>query len=206
MAELVLGTNNQKKRRELEQLLGPHGLVIRLLGEFSNIQEVDEDGDSFQANAVKKATGYALQTGHWVLADDSGLVVPALDGAPGVHSARYSDPGATDERNNAKLLDELAARREVSRAAYYVAVVALSDPAGTIRAVCEGRCHGVIRQTPLGDGGFGYDPLFEIPELGKTFAQLSPEEKHARSHRGEALRGLLPGLLDAMAPSGGEKI
>lgn len=196
MPQLVLGTNNAKKRIELEEILAPHGLTVRILKDFPLGPDVVEDGETFVANAEKKAREQALRLGEWVLADDSGLCVPSLGGAPGVYSARYSGEGATDASNNAKLLAELANKDGDDRRAYYVCVVALANPQGEIIATREGRCHGMIRRTPAGSGGFGYDPLFEFPELGQTFGELSAEHKHQLSHRGIALREILPVILE----------
>ena len=128
-----------------------------------------EDGDTFEANARKKASELAKVLGHWVLGEDSGLVVPALKGRPGVHSARYAGKQGDDAANNRKLLAELAPLRTDQRDAYYVCTAALADPSGTVHAVVEGRCHGRIIKDYRGEGGFGYDPLFVIPEYHQTF-------------------------------------
>jgi XTP/dITP diphosphohydrolase len=129
-----------------------------------------------------------------VLGEDSGLVVPALNGRPGVYSARYAGKPGDDEANNRRLLAELAPLPDDRRGAYYVCTAALADPQGQVKAVVEGRCHGVITRAPRGTGGFGYDPLFLIPEYHKTFGELSPVVKHALSHRGRALARLRPAL------------
>lgn len=191
---LVLGTRNAKKRREIEEILGDLGLELRDLSAWPDLPEVVEDGDTFEANARKKASAVARALKHWVLGEDSGLVVPALSGRPGVLSARYAGKQGDDEANNARLLAELAPLPDSSRAAYYVCTAALSDPSGEVRAVAEGRCHGVIIRAPRGTGGFGYDPLFLIPEYHRTFGELSPHVKHALSHRARALAKLRPAL------------
>jgi XTP/dITP diphosphohydrolase len=191
---LVVGTRNAKKREEILEIL--QGLDIRLtdLTAYPKAPEVVEDGDTFEANARKKATELAQELHQWVLGEDSGLVVPALNGRPGVYSARYAGKQGDDEANNRRLLAELAPLPDERRGAYYVCTAALADPRGNVKAVVEGRCHGVIVREPRGSGGFGYDPLFQIPEYHKTFGELSPVVKHALSHRGRALAKLRPAL------------
>jgi XTP/dITP diphosphohydrolase len=136
----------------------------------------------------------AKGTGNWALGEDSGLVVPALSGAPGVYSARYAGKQGDDAANNAKLLAAMDRLEGDQRAAYYVCTAALADPAGDMKAVVEGRCHGIIIRELRGIGGFGYDPLFLIPEYHRTFGELSATVKHALSHRGRALAKLRPVL------------
>ncbi len=191
---LVLGTRNAKKRQEIEEILGDLGLELRDLRHWPDAPEVNEDGATFEDNAKKKATELARGLHHWVLGEDSGLVVPALDGWPGVYSARYAGKQGDDAANNARLLAELAPLPDDQRAAYYVCTAALADPDGQIRAVAEGRCHGRIIRDFRGQGGFGYDPLFLIPEYHRTFGELSPRVKHALSHRARALARLRPVL------------
>lgn len=191
---LVLGTRNEKKRREIEEILAGLGLDLRDLSAWPGLPEVVEDGDTFEANARKKATEVAVALKQWVLAEDSGLVVPALSGRPGVLSARYAGKQGDDEANNSRLLAELAPLPDSSRDAYYVCTAVLSDPSGDVQAVAEGRCHGVIIREYRGTGGFGYDPLFLIPEYHRTFGELSPLVKHALSHRARALAKLRPAL------------
>src|SRR5581483_381885 len=154
---LVLGTRNRKKREEIVEILGDLGLEFGDLSQWPNLPEVVEDGATFEENARKKATEPARQLGQWVLAEDSGLVVPALNGRPGVYSARYAGRQGDDAANNRRLMAELAPLADDKRAAYYVCVAALSDPQGQIHAVTEGRCHGVIIKEHRGTGGFGYD-------------------------------------------------
>src|SRR5437867_3919323 len=141
---LVLGTRNPKKCQEIVEILGDLGLELRDLTHFPQAPEVVEDGDTFEANARKKASELAKVLGHWVLGEDSGLVVPALKGRPGVHSARYAGKQGDDAANNARLLAELAPLSADSRAAYYVTVAVLADPDGEVRATAEGHCHGLI--------------------------------------------------------------
>jgi len=185
---LVVGTRNRKKLGELLELLGPHGFELRSLDDFPQAIEVDETGDTFTANATLKATLQARHLNHWVLGEDSGLAVDALGGAPGVYSARFSGPEATDERNNEKLLRELADVPDERRGAHYVCHMTLSDPSGKVWIDCEGTCGGRIRHERAGSGGFGYDPLFEIVECHQTFGELSPAVKGAISHRARAVR------------------
>jgi XTP/dITP diphosphohydrolase len=195
--KLVLGTRNRKKCQEIVEILGDLGLELQDLSAWPNAPEVVEDGESFEANARKKASEVARALGQWVLGEDSGLVVPALEGRPGVYSARYAGKQGDDEANNDKLLAELAPLPLEKRDAYYVCTAALADPQGNVRAVVEGRCHGVIIHERRGQGGFGYDPLFLIPEYHRTFGELSARVKHALSHRARALAQLRP-LLRAL--------
>jgi XTP/dITP diphosphohydrolase len=193
-AVLVLGTRNPKKRQELLEILGDIGLDLRDLTGWPDAPDVVEDRDTFEGNARKKATELAQHLGHWVLGEDSGLVVPGLNGRPGVYSARYAGKQGDDTANNTRLLAELAPLPEDRRAAYYICTVALADPTGDVKAVVEGRCHGVITREYHGSGGFGYDPLFLIPEYHRTFGELSARVKHALSHRARALAQLRPVL------------
>src|SRR6476620_12521419 len=162
MPRLVSGSRNKKKLLEWQDLLGDLGLELVDLSGWPNLPDVEETGQTFEENARLKAAGYAKAVGEWVLAEDSGLVVPALRGRPGVYSARYAGAHGDDAANNRKLLAELVPLPDDRRAAYYVCAAALAAPAGEVTAVAEGRCHGVIVREPRGSGGFGYDPLFEI--------------------------------------------
>lgn len=191
--QLVLGTNNRKKRAELVQLLGDQEIELLLLEAFPDITEVEETGATFADNARLKAVGYARQTGHWVLAEDSGLSVRALDGQPGVFSARFAGPDANDESNNRLLLQRMAAKQD--RLAWYTCHIVISTPGGVVAADAQGQCFGRIVDQPRGESGFGYDPLFEIPEYDLTFAQLGEQVKSVLSHRGRAYRKILPRLL-----------
>jgi XTP/dITP diphosphohydrolase len=195
---LVLGTANRKKGLELAALLAPAGLELRTLADFPGAASVVEDGESFAANAVLKATVQARHLGHWVAADDSGLAVDALGGAPGVFSARYAGPDATDQTNNRRLLDELAGVPWAQRDARFVCHIAVSDPSGTVRAESEASCRGRIRFQPQGTHGFGYDPLFEIVEYHQTFGTLGELVKSCLSHRARAVCRLLPQLWELM--------
>jgi len=206
-ASLVLGTTNAGKLRELGELLAPFGIPCRSLREMTGAVEVDETGATFAENAALKATQQAQALACWVLAEDSGLVVPALGGAPGVHSARFSGPvpaGAretTDERNNSLLLERLANATGRDRAAHYACHAALADPTGRIVAVATGVCWGEIASSRRGGGGFGYDPLFIVPEYHRTFGELSGAVKAVVSHRGRALRAMIPQIVRHLAAS-----
>lgn len=195
---LLIGTTNDHKGRELAELLGPYGFEIRTLQDFSNPLDVVEDGDSFAANARLKASKQAQYLQAWVLADDSGLEVAALGGAPGIYSARYAGTGG-DSDNNAKLITGLAKVPRDNRDARYCCHVALADPTGLIRAESSGECGGRIRTTPSGTNGFGYDPLFEVREYHQTFGELGPHVKAALSHRARAMRAIVPQLLALIA-------
>jgi XTP/dITP diphosphohydrolase len=198
MAVLVLGTRNVKKRAELLEILADLGIELRDLTSYPNAPEVEEDGTTFEENARKKAVILSKALGEWVLGEDSGLVVPALKGRPGVYSARYAGKQGDDEANNNRLLAELAPLSDDARTAHYVCTAALADPAGEVKALVEGRCNGVIIKERRGAGGFGYDPLFLIPEYHKTFGELSATVKHALSHRGRALAQLRPAIRRLM--------
>lgn len=199
---LVLGTTNRKKGEELAGLLGPVGLEVRTLADFAETLDVEETGDTFAANAALKATRQARRLDHWVLGEDSGLLVDALDGAPGVFSARYSGPEATDETNNAQLLAELGNTSLEKRTARYACHMTLADPTGRIVAETEGCCRGRITFEPRGRNGFGYDPLFELVEYHRTFGELGPTVKATLSHRSRAARQLVAQLA-AILGSGG---
>lgn len=182
---LVLATTNQGKTRELQNILKDHPIEIKNLSDFGPIPDVVEDGKTFDDNAYKKAAFTARVLGYPALADDSGLCVDALDGAPGVYSARYAGENATDADNVAKLLQEI--RDKKNRKASFQCVISIAVPTGAALTY-EGRCDGILTREPAGNNGFGYDPLFFFPELNKTFAQLSMEEKAQVSHRGKALK------------------
>jgi XTP/dITP diphosphohydrolase len=194
VAVIVVGTRNRKKCEEIVEILGGLGLELHDLTNWPDAPEVAEDGMTFEQNARKKAVELARCLKQWVLGEDSGLVVPALNGRPGVYSARYAGKQGDDAANNARLLAELAPLPDDRRRAYYVCTAALADPQGNVQAVVEGRCHGVITREPRGTGGFGYDPLFLIVEYHQTFGELSAVVKHALSHRARALANLRPSL------------
>ena len=197
---LVIGSRNTKKRDELVHLVGPYGLTVKTLADFPDLtHEVDEDGDTFEHNARKKATEYAQSLDHWVLADDSGLCIDALDGAPGVFSAHYAGTHGEDGANNALFLENLADTPPAKRGAHYVAMLVLADPTGTVRAEARGECYGRITNELRGTAGFGYDPLFEIREYHHTFGEMGPAIKRTISHRSRAMRAMLPQILRAFS-------
>ena len=189
---IVLASRNKKKTREVSEILAAVGFSVIPVTDFPDIPEVDEDGQTFAENAAKKATQVARQLNQWVIGEDSGLIVDALNGAPGIYSARYSGADATDERNNARLIAELATISDDKRGAGYICSVALSNPQGKIRIACEGTCSGRILREANGEGGFGYDPYFLIPEYHLTFGQLSSVVKHRLSHRARAFAKFIP--------------
>lgn len=184
---LVVATRNRGKSKEISEFLQGFPVEIKDLTDFGPIPEVQEDGDTFEENAYKKASFTAKVLGLPALADDSGLEVTVLGGAPGVYSARYAGSGATDEENNLKLIESMIGLTD--RSARFCCVLSLAVPLGpalTYEATCEGR----ILDTPRGHNGFGYDPLFYYPPAGKTFGEMSLEEKSRVSHRGKAMQEL----------------
>ncbi|MCK5114749.1 MAG: RdgB/HAM1 family non-canonical purine NTP pyrophosphatase [Phycisphaerae bacterium] len=193
---IIIASGNPGKCREISQVLNELDIKSTSLADYDDIPEPDENGASFAENAREKALYYAKSTGQWCLADDSGLVVDALDGAPGVRSARYAaercPPDATrdiiDAANNAKLFEELANVPDNKRSARFVCHLTLADDKDQIAVEAHGTIEGQIAHDRKGDNGFGYDPLFYVPEFGCTTAQLSPLEKNRVSHRGNALR------------------
>jgi XTP/dITP diphosphohydrolase len=191
--DLVVATGNQGKLREIRRLCAESGIEVLGLDAFPGAPEVVEDGATFAANARKKALALARFSGRWTLADDSGLTVAALDGAPGVHSARYAGPRADDAANNRKLLAALAGVPPASRQGAFCCVMALCRPDGECQ-LFEGRLDGLLLDAPRGSGGFGYDPLFLVREYGKSLAELPLEVKNRISHRGQALRQVLDWL------------
>jgi XTP/dITP diphosphohydrolase len=192
MIRLVLGSRNKKKLKEMLALLGDLPLELTDLTPYPDAPEVEETAETFIGNATLKATQLAPALGAWVIGEDSGLCVPALGGAPGVYSARFAGTHGDDQANNDKLLREMAALTGDQRAAYYVSTAVLADPTGKVVGSVEGRCHGVIVEARRGSGGFGYDPLFLVPEYGQTFGELPPEVKRQMSHRARAFEHLRP--------------
>ena len=192
---LILGTANKKKGIELAGLFRPVGVELRTLADFKIDFDVEETGDTFAANAKLKAAGYARHLGAWTLADDSGIEVDALDNRPGVLSARFSGPDATDASNNRLLLEQLGDTPPERRTARFVCHMAVSDPQGDVQAESHACCCGRIRFEPTGGAGFGYDPLFEIVEYHRTFAEFGLRVKAVLSHRARAAAGILPHLM-----------
>ncbi len=184
---LVIATKNKGKSSEIKRALKDFPVLVKDLTDFGPLPEPVEDGETFEQNAYKKASFTAKVLGLPALADDSGLEVRALGGAPGVHSARYAGPGASDAENNSKLLNAL--RGVEDRKARFCCVLSLAVPSGAALTY-EAFCEGVIVDSARGDNGFGYDPLFLYPRAGKTFAEMSAEEKLSVSHRGRALNEL----------------
>jgi XTP/dITP diphosphohydrolase len=185
--ELLIATNNAGKIRELTALLAHLPLRLRHLSEFPGIKEVEETGETFAENALLKARGYGRETNLWTLADDSGLAVDALGGAPGVLSARYAGANATDEERNARLLAELSLTDDEQRTARFICAIALHDPTGGASEIFEGACEGHIAKHPRGRHGFGYDPLFIPSGYAHTFGELPEAVKQEISHRSRAL-------------------
>jgi len=189
MREIVVASSNKGKVAEIVAALAALPVKVLALGDFGCVPEAVEDGLTFEANALLKARYYSTYLGKPCLADDSGLEVDALGGAPGVYSARYSGEAATDAANNTKLLAELAAVGPENRTARFRCVLAYVSPEG-VTLTAEGSCEGLILGGPRGEEGFGYDPLFYIPSLGKTLAELDLAGKNAVSHRGQALENM----------------
>lgn len=194
---LVLATRNPHKVREISELLSDAGVAVLSFHDFPDLPEVEEDGDTLEQNAVKKAATVAALTGLPSLADDTGLEVDALDGAPGVVSARYAGEGATYDDNNRKLLGALAGVPLAQRTAGFRCVVALAVPGAPVRTV-EGRTVGVILEEPRGRGGFGYDPIFLPDGHDRTYAQMDAGDKNAVSHRGKAVRAAVELVREAL--------
>ena len=188
--ELVVATQNRGKLREISRLLADSGIVVKGLDDIADLPEIIEDGDTFEANAQKKALTVARHCGCLTLADDSGLMVEALNGEPGVYSARYAGPDASDADNNQKLLDAMKDFSPEQRHAAFYCAMALCQPSGECQ-LFQGQLKGLILEAPRGSGGFGYDPLFLVPEYGKALAELPLEIKNRISHRGHALRNVL---------------
>ena len=195
--EVVIATRNSGKLREIQAILAPLGLKILSLRDFPRIPEIIEDGQTFEENAVKKAAAVSRQTGRIAIADDSGLAVDALHGRPGVFSSRYAGEKATDAARYQKLLKEMVEIPPEKRGAAFMCAMAVAAPDGKAETVV-GQCRGEIALAPKGSHGFGYDPVFYLPERGKTMAELEPEVKNRISHRAlalEKLKQLLPKFL-----------
>jgi XTP/dITP diphosphohydrolase len=190
---LVIATRNRGKIGEFRQIMDDLGILdaldLRSLSDYPAYPDVEETGETFTENALIKARAAARFTGLIAAADDSGIEVSALDGAPGVRSARFAGEGATDAQNNEKLLSLMAGVPEGGREARFVAVIALASPDGRETTV-RGECRGVVMTAPRGAGGFGYDPVFFYPPLGKTYAEMTDSEKGSVSHRGRAIQAL----------------
>ena len=203
MLKLCLGTTNRGKQRELVELLGDWTGEIVFPQDLGLTLDVEETGQTFAENATQKALAYARAAGMPALADDSGLEVDALDGAPGIYSARYAGPGASDEERYRKLLAALAGTPPEARTARFRCAVAVAQPGGQV-VVAEGKCEGVIAFAPRGENGFGYDPVFYMPSLDQTMAELSAETKNRISHRARAIQAARP-LLDELCAAGEDR-
>jgi len=195
MKELIVASRNNGKLKEINELLKGVVTTTLSLQDFPDLPEIEEDGLTFEENAIKKAKITCLATGKPVIADDSGLMVEALGGKPGVYSARFAGNAATDEQNNEKLLRDLTGIPAEKRLASFQCIIALYKPDGSC-ITFSGELQGLILESPRGSGGFGYDPLFLVREYGKTLAELSPEIKNRISHRGKALNKLKSYLSD----------
>lgn len=192
-ATILFATKNRGKIREVQEILAGLPVVLATLDQFPDLPDAVEDADTFAGNAERKAMHYARLTGLWTLADDSGLEVDTLGGAPGVYSARYAGRQGDDSANNAKLIAQLASVPLEQRTARFRCAVALAGPEG-ILAVASGTFEGLIVDDPRGSNGFGYDPHFFVPELEMTAAQLSPKQKNRISHRAQALTAIRPNI------------
>jgi XTP/dITP diphosphohydrolase len=197
--ELLIATKNAGKIRELRELLADLPINLRSTAEFPDLPEPEETGLTFAENAILKAQYYGKETGILSLADDSGLEVEALEGRPGVFSARYAGVGTTNEEKNAKLLFELKQTKSDDRSARFICSIALSDKNGHIKFLTDGICEGNIAPSPRGLNGFGFDPIFIPAGFTKTFGELSDEIKHEISHRGSAIRKIIAFLKDFSA-------
>lgn len=191
--KFVIATGNPRKLTEMERILAPLGINAISQKEAGVFLEPEEDGDTFEANALIKAKAVSMATGLPAIADDSGLCVDALDGRPGLYSARYAGENATDEEKIAKLLEEMAEVEDEKRTAYFVSAICCYFSEEDWFCV-RGECHGRIARFSSGNGGFGYDPVFTVEGVGKTFADLTGEEKDRYSHRGNSLRALRDAL------------
>ncbi|MFW6007441.1 MAG: XTP/dITP diphosphatase [Halanaerobiales bacterium] len=187
MKKLFIASTNQGKIKEIQDTYKSFNFEIVGLNEYPELQQIKEDGSSFEENALKKARAGANHTGLLTLADDSGLVVDYLDGKPGIYSARFAGENSSDEENNIKLLNDLYKVDWENRNAFFVCIMALVNPVTGEEHTVEGKCNGYIATNPRGDNGFGYDPIFYLPEYDKTMAELPPETKNKISHRAKAL-------------------
>jgi len=198
MTKLLVATHNQGKVAEFVEILQDLAIEWLSLDDVGVTQDVEETGSTFRENGVLKAQAYAAETGLLTLADDSGLEVDALNGAPGVYTARYGGEGLTAVQRYQKLLDELKAVPEPQRTARFRCVIVLAAPDGTILGESDGVCEGRIAHAPVGDNGFGYDPVFYLPQFKQTMAQLPPAQKHRISHRGRAVQAIVPRLRELL--------
>lgn len=196
MKEVIIATKNPGKAREFEQIFAPRGIAVRTLLDYPEIEDVEETGTSFEENATLKAEAVSQQFNKMVIGDDSGLIVDALEGRPGIYSARYAGEPKNDQKNLEKVLQELKGVPEESRTARFYCALAVAVP-GKETITVAGTCEGRILEEQRGNNGFGYDPVFYVPEKGLTMAELSSDEKNKISHRANALKKL-EGMLDSI--------
>ncbi|MFX3674558.1 MAG: XTP/dITP diphosphatase [Paenisporosarcina sp.] len=197
MKNIIVATKNKGKAKDFEAIFHPFGYNVLTLHDVANDMEIEETGNTFEENAVLKAEALAERLQMFVIADDSGLAIDALNGAPGVFSARYAGEAKSDEANMDKVLEELSEVEDKNRTARFCCALALAGPNMETKTVF-GSCEGIIAREKIGMNGFGYDPIFFIPTIGKMMAELTPEEKGAISHRGKAIKNIeseLPNLL-----------
>ncbi|MFK2824553.1 XTP/dITP diphosphatase [Bacillus sp. B190/17] len=201
MKTVIIATKNQGKAKEFTSLFADYGMEVKTLLDYPEITDVEETGETFEENAVLKAETISIETGQLVIADDSGLIIDALDGRPGVYSARYAGLEKNDEANITKVLDELQGVSADERTARFYCVLAVARP-GKETVTVSGACEGRITEEKQGKNGFGYDPIFWVESFGKTMAELQPAEKNSISHRGRAMKRLgemLPELIGGEA-------
>lgn len=203
MTKLLVATHNKGKVAEFADMLHDMAIEWLSLDDVGVMQDVEETGQTFRENGILKAQVYAAVSGLLTLADDSGLEVDALDGAPGVYTARYGGEGLTAVQRYQKLLDDIKHVPEPQRTARFRCVIVLAAPNGTLLGESEGVCEGRIAQAPAGDNGFGYDPIFYLPEFGQTMAQLDAAQKHQISHRGRAMQAIAPRLRTVLRQHAG---
>ncbi|WP_349408062.1 XTP/dITP diphosphatase [Pseudalkalibacillus sp. SCS-8] len=189
MKQLIIASHNEGKVKEFRKMFEGFGLDVVSLRDLDYHEEIEETGSTFEENATIKAETISKQFNQTVIADDSGLVIDALDGRPGVYSARYAGEEKNDDANMDKVLYELKSVHEADRTARFISVLAIAQP-GKETSIVQGKCEGLITEEKIGDNGFGYDPIFYVPSLGKTMAQLEPEQKNELSHRANAMKEL----------------
>jgi XTP/dITP diphosphohydrolase len=203
MTKLLVATHNQGKLANFADMLGDLAIKWLSLDDAGVLRDVEETGRTFRENSVLKARAYARETGLLTLADDSGLEVDALGGAPGVYTARYGGVGLTAVQRYQKLLDDIKNVPNPQRSARFRCVIVLANPDGMILGESEGVCEGRIAQSPVGENGFGYDPVFYLPQFHQTMAQLPAAQKHQISHRGRAVQAIVPRLRELLQNSAG---
>ncbi len=197
MKKVIVATKNKGKAKDFEALFHPYGFSVLTLDDVADDMDIEETGETFQENAILKAEALSQRLNMFVIADDSGLIIDALNGAPGVYSARYAGESKSDDANMDKVLEELSNIDEPDRTARFYCAIALAGPDFETKTI-YGTCEGVIAKEKKGTNGFGYDPIFYVPQFGKMMAELSAEEKGSISHRGNAIKKIqaeLPNLF-----------